>query len=125
MTSSDFVVDNENRTITIYIPKPELTVKLLPEQTEFFDSSNGTLRFGEMQITPEAMTTLETQGIARITETLESDETAWETAVNFAKLSVKEIYEPLVTAQVDAAVQNADDEYAIPVYYTIIVEIKR
>lgn len=125
MTSSDFVVDNEKRTITIYIPKPELTVKLLSEQTEFFDSANGTFRFGEMEITPETMTTLETQGIARITETLESDETIWETAERFAKLSVKEIYEPLVKAQVDAAVQDADDEYAIPAYYTIIVEIRK
>ncbi len=125
MTSCDFVVDNEKRTITIYIPKPELTVKLLPEETEFFDSANGTLRFGEMEITPEAMTTLEAQGIARITDTLESDENTWEMAEKFAKLSVKEIYEPLVIAQVDAAVQDADDEYAIPAYYTIIVEIRK
>ena len=77
-----------------------------------------------MQITPETMTTLQTQGIARITDTLESDTNTWETAERFAKLSVKEIYEPLVLAQVDAAVQNADDEFAIPAYYTIIVEVR-
>ncbi len=124
LSKNDFVIDNEGRTITIYIPKPQLSVKLLPDETEFFDSSNGVLRFGEMQITPEAMTTLETEGVARITETLESDANTWETAEKFAKLSVKEIYEPLVTAQVDAAVQNAEDEFAIPAYYTIIVEIR-
>ena len=125
LTSSDFVVDNEKRTITVYIPMPELTVKLLPEETEFFDSANGTLRFGEMEITPETMTTLESQGIARITETLEADKNTWDMAEKFAKLSVKELYEPLVTAQVDAAVQAADDEYAMPAYYSIIVEIKK
>lgn len=124
LSSNDFVVDNDKRTITISIPKPELSVKLLPEETEFFDSANGSLRFGEMELTPETMTTLETQGIARIKETLESDDDSWETAEKFAKLSVKEIYEPLVTAQVEAAVKDADDEYAIPAYYKISVEIK-
>lgn len=124
LSSADFVIDKENKTITIYIPKPQLTVKLLSNETEFFDASNGSLRFGEMEITPEAMTTLQTQGIARITEVLEADETAWDTAIKFAKLSVKEIYEPLVAAQIEAALQNAADEYAIPAYYTIIVEIK-
>lgn len=124
LSSDDFVIDNEKKTITIYIPKPELSVKLIPEETEFFDSVNGTLRFGEMEIAPETMTMLETQGIERITETLESDANTWETAVKFAKLSVKEIYEPLVAAQVDAAVKNANDEFAVPAYYTIIVEIE-
>lgn len=124
LSKNDFVIDNEKRTITIYIPKPQLSVKLLPNETEFFDSSNGMLRFGEMEITPEAMTTLQEQGIKRITDTLESDSKTWETAEKFAKLSVKEIYEPLVVAQIDAAVQNAEDEFAIPAYYTISVEIK-
>ena len=124
LSSSDFVIDDENKTITIFIPKPQLSVKLVSEETEFFDASNGTLRFGEMEITPEAMTTLETQGIARIKESLDSDKNTWETAQKFAKLSVKEIYEPLVAAQIDAALQKASDEYAIPAYYTITVEIK-
>lgn len=124
LTSKDFDIDDVNRSITINIPKPQLSVKLLPEETEFFDSSNGILRFGEMEIPPEQMTTLETQGIARITEILESDTNTWETAIRFAKLSVKEIYEPLIAAQVDEAVKNAADEFAIPAYYTITVSIK-
>ena len=124
MSSDDFVIDNDEKTIHIYISKPELSVKLLPDETEFFDSSNGTLRFGQMEITPEIMTTLESQGIQSITKTLESDSSTWETARKFAILSVKEIYEPLIVAQVDAAVQNAADNYAIPAYYTITVEIK-
>lgn len=124
LSDSDFVIDNEEKTITIHIPKPQFSVKLLPEETEFFDASNGVLRFGEMQLAPEMLTTLETQGIARITETLENDSNTWETAQKFAKLSVKEIYEPLVAAQVDAAVKSAADEFAIPARYTIAVEIK-
>ena len=124
LSSSDFVIDNDKKTITIYIPKPQLTVRLLPEETEFFDSSNGTLRFGEFEISPEIMTTLQTQGIERIKEILDSDQSTWETVEKFAKLSVKEIYEPLVAARIEAALENANDEYAVPPSYTIIVEIK-
>ncbi len=124
LSSRDFEIDDDNRNITIYIPKPQLSVKLLPEETEFFDSSNGMLRFGDMEITPELMTTLEAQGIERITEILESDTNAWDTAIRFAQLSVKEIYEPVIKAQIDEAVKRADDEYAIPAYYTITVNIK-
>ncbi len=124
LSSDDFEIDDDKRIITIMIPRPQLSVKLLTEETEFLDSSNGMLRFGEMEITPEMMTTLETQGIERITEILESDTSAWDTAVRYAKLSVKELYEPLVIAQVDEAVKNAADEYAIPAYYTISVNIR-
>ena len=124
LSSSDFEIDDEKRSITISISKPELSVKLISKETEFFDSSNGMLRFGEMEIPPVQMTTLETQGIEQITKKLEDDTRAWETAERFAKLSVKEIYEPLVVAQVDEAVKNANDEFAIPAYYTITVEIK-
>ena len=77
-----------------------------------------------MKVTPENMTSSQTEGKERITEVLESDEKAWDTAIKFAKLSVKEIYEPIVAAQIELALQNAADEYAIPVYYKIIVEIK-
>lgn len=124
LSRNDFAIDNEKRAITVFIPKPQFSVKLLPEETEFFDASNGVLRFGEMQLAPEILTMLETQGIARITETLENDSNTWKTVQRFAKLAVKEIYEPLITAQVDAAVKRAADEFAIPAYYTITVEIR-
>lgn len=125
LTSDDFVIDKEEKTITIYIPKPQFTVKLLPNETEFFDSSNGMLRFGEMEITPEYMSKLESEGIERISQTLSSDSNTLATAEKFAKLSVKELFEPLVKAQIDAALENAEDDFAIPPQYTIIVEIKQ
>lgn len=124
LSNEDFTVDDVEKTITITIPKPELSVNLLPEETEFFDSSNGMLRFGEMEITPEAMTTLETQGIERIFEIMDSDTDGWETAIKFAKLSVKEIFEPIVASVEDEAFENADDEYAVPAHYAIVVKVK-
>ena len=124
MTDDDFIVDNEKKVITIKIPKPELSVRLLPDETEFLTTSNGSLRFGPMEITPEIMTTIEIQGLKSIEAKLLSDRNTMETAYKFAKLSVKEIYEPLIKAQVDAAVRDAADEYAVGANYTIIVEIK-
>ena len=124
LSNDDFVIDNQEKTITIYIPKPQFSIKLLPDETEFFDSSNGILRFGEMRIAPETMMTLESEGIDKLTEAMEADSSTWEAAERFAKLSVKELYEPLIKAQVDAAVQNAEDEFAIPPQYTINVEIR-
>ena len=124
LSTDDFVVDDQEKTITIYIPKPQFSVNLLQEDTEFFDASNGILRFGEMRITPEAMNTLELEGKDKLTKALEEDANTWESAERFAKLSVKEIYEPFIKAQVDAAVQDAADEYAIPPQYTITVEIR-
>lgn len=59
-----------------------------------------------------------------VTKTLEEDANTWESAERFAKLSVKELYEPLIQAQIDAAVQDAEDAYAIPPQYTITVEIR-
>ena len=44
-----------------------------------------------------------------------------ETARKFAALSVKEIFEPVLKKQIDAALEEADDQYAIPPYYTIQV----
>ena len=124
LSPNDFMIDKDNKTITITIPKPKLSVKLLQNETEFFDSSNGILRFGQMEISAEDLTELQNQGIQKITEDFEADKNNWETVERFAKLSVKEIYEPLIAAQVDAAVKNANDEFAIPAYYSISVVIK-
>lgn len=118
-----FVVDDENQKITIHIPAPELSVEILPEKTEFFDTSNGLLRFGEMQLTPEAMAEIEVLGKEKLTAELVRDNESAESARRFAKLSVQEIFQPIVTAQITASVKAANDKYAVPVYYTVEVEI--
>ena len=77
-----------------------------------------------MQIAPESMNEFQLEGKAKLTEAMEKDSSTWDAAERFAKLSVKEIYEPFIKAQVDTAVQNAEDAYAIPPQYTINVEIR-
>jgi len=120
---TDFEVDDENQTITIHIPAPELSVEILPEETEFFDTSNGFLRFGEMNLTPETMTEIEVLGKEKLTEELRKDEQSAELARRFAELSVREIFQSIATAQVKATVDAANDEYAMPTYYVVKVEI--
>ncbi|MBR0342500.1 MAG: DUF4230 domain-containing protein [Oscillospiraceae bacterium] len=118
---TDIIVDAKNQVIEIHIPDPVLSVEYIPEDTEFLDSSNGILRFGEMEITPEMMTALETTGKEALRENFEKDESSMDTARKYAALSVKEIFEPVLKKQIDSAVEEANDQYAIPPYYSIKV----
>ena len=52
------------------------------------------------------------------------DDTASKEAEKFAELSIQEIFEPIIVAAVDAAVSEAADQFAVPVYYTVNVIIK-
>ncbi len=118
---SDIVVDSDAHIIEIHIPEPVLAVEYLPEQTEFLNTSNGILRFGEMEITPEMMTELETVAKQKLKEAITADTSSMETAKKYAALSVKEIFEPVLKKQIDDALNAANDEFAIPPYYSISV----
>ena len=96
ITKDSFDVDDQKKIITIHIPEPELSVYYIPEKTEFFNSSNGLLRFGEMELTPEMMTEIETIAKSKLQNKMEADNSMMETAEKFAKLSVKELYEPIM-----------------------------
>ncbi len=121
ISSKDIVIHRDSKTIDLYIPEPELSVEYLPENTEFFDSQNGLLRFGEMELTPEMNAELETMGKEKIRQNFESDEKALATARKFAALSVKELFETVLNNKVDAAIKMADDDLAVPAYYDINV----
>lgn len=124
ISDEDIAVDENTKTIDIYIPEPELSVEFLPEETEFLNTSNGILRFGEMQITPEMMTELESKGKEKIRQSVEGDPSLIETAETYAKLSVKEIIEPLLKKQINADAQNLSENSESPQYYSINVVIK-
>ncbi len=117
----DIIFDSASQTLQIHIPEPVLSVEYLPEETEFFNTSNGILRFGEMQLTPEMMTELETLAKEKLRKSIEEDQDYLETARKFAALSVKEIFEPVLRKQINAALEEANDQFAIPPYYTIQV----
>lgn len=121
INENSFVIDNEKGTITIHIPKPELTVEYLPEKTEFFNTSNGLLSFGEMELPSEMQQELEVKGKQLLEDEMKNDKESKDTAEKYAKLSVKDIYEPLIRKMESAAVAAANDEYAVPENYEISV----
>lgn len=123
ITSEDISVNNNTETITIRIPEPVCTVDYLPEETEFFDTSNGLLRFGEMQLTPEIQNEMEKKGKALLEEKFASDTESTALAEKYAAMAVKEDYQKVVNAAVKAAVSEANDDFAKPVIYTIEVVI--
>ena len=121
ITEEDLSVDSSNQTLIIHIPEPVLSVEYLPEETEFLNTSNGILRFGEMQLTPEMMSELEALAKKELQKSIEEDPDSMETARKFAALSVKEVFEPVLKKQIEAALEEANDQFAIPPYYTIQV----
>ena len=76
-----------------------------------------------MELTPEMMTEIETIAKSKLQNKMEADNSMMETAEKFAKLSVKELYEPIIRSKEDAAYEEADDENAIPVHYSVDVVI--
>jgi len=121
---NDIVINKDSKTIDVYVEEPVLNIEYLPEETEFFSTSNGLLTFGEMDITPEMNAQLETAAKELLYEAVSEDDAAGKEAEKFAELSIQEIFEPIIVAAVDAAVTEAADPFVIPVYYTVNVIIK-
>lgn len=120
---TDIIVDSKTQVIEIHIPDPVLSVEYLPEETEFLNTTNGILRFGEMEITPEMMTELETVVKEKLRETIEADVSSIDTARRFAALSVKEIFEPVLRKQIESAVLAENSVFAIAPSYSIHVVV--
>lgn len=123
VNENSFEVDNDADIITIHIPEPTMEVNYLPEKTEFFNASNGLLRFGDMKISAEDMNTIASTAMQQLKDEADSRTNDYETAKKFACLSVKEIYEPLIRKLEDAIVKEKNDIYAIPINYDIRVVI--
>jgi hypothetical protein len=122
LDSDDIKIDSTKHIITITIPEPELSVEYLPEETEFFDTTNGFLSFGEMNITPEMSNELAVSGKERLKDEFQNDDESWAAARKFAEITVKELYEPVVRSVIDATVKEKDDVYAIAPRYDIVVK---
>ncbi|MEE0954726.1 MAG: DUF4230 domain-containing protein [Eubacterium sp.] len=125
ISSDKITVNAAEKKIEIHLSAPELSVEYLPEETEFYDTSNGLLRFGEMELTPEMQTEIEKVSKEKLKEAIEDDPDNLENAKRFAKLSVEEILQPVVNAAVDSAVTEArkQNSQAYPEYYTVNVVV--
>ncbi|MBR2067047.1 MAG: DUF4230 domain-containing protein [Solobacterium sp.] len=94
----DIKLDEENYTLTISVPYPELhKVIFEPDKTKIGDVNKGWLAFGDIKLTPEQTKTYEVEANTRLEERLNEKE-CYETAVRFAKLTAYELYQPLVSS---------------------------
>lgn len=93
---SSIEFDEENKVITLYIPhavREELTIP--SKNIEFGDTNKGLLAWGDIEATPEALAEVQTVATKKMEEKLEETKQG-EQADKFAKLSVWEIYQPIV-----------------------------
>ena len=93
---SDITVHADTQTVDIHVPSPELRVIYDPDATEFLDTNNAMLRFGEMQVPPEMMNALETEAKVKIQEAIESDPDSLKTANDYAAIAIQGLFEPVL-----------------------------
>lgn len=120
----DILVNEREHTIIITVPYPTPEVNLIPEEYEFFDSANGLLRFGELQITPEVQTQLEANARARIEESINDDDASWTIVEDYARLSIENLFQTSIIAQTNENMEAAEDDNAQFVYYDVVVEFE-
>lgn len=98
ISQDDIQLNENNFTVTLTVPYPELntdTVAMDPSKTVIGDTDKGWLSFGDITLTAEEQQSFETEARQKLTERL-SQSDCYEEAVKFAKLSIREIYEPIV-----------------------------
>jgi anaerobic ribonucleoside-triphosphate reductase len=92
------VVDEDEKTVTIFIPHATLkNINVPSDEMEFADVERGMFAFGDVKLKPEELSTLETRASEEMQQKLE-DENVSEEAERFAVLSVWEIYQPTISS---------------------------
>lgn len=120
---NDISINEREHTIRITVPYPTHEVTLLPDEYEFFDSANGLLRFGEMQITPEIQTQLESNARTRIEDNISEDEATWTIAEDYARLSIENMFQTSINAQTNENLESSEGNAQF-VYYDVIVDFE-
>ena len=96
LKASDIHFDEESKTIILSIPHAVQEEINIPEdQIQFGDTSKGLLAFGDIKRTMEQASEVQAQARAKMQEKLDQQKVQ-ETADRFAKLSVWELYSPII-----------------------------
>lgn len=97
-SEDNVTVDEENKKVTVSIPHSTLQYTNIDyDSVEFEDTEKGLLAFGDLSLTTEQQNTLEQSIVAAMKEKLETQELL-DKADEFAKMSVWNMFQPLVTA---------------------------
>ena len=109
VTREKVITDNEEKTVTIRIPKPKLQyINLDLEKTVFEDTEKGFLAFGDLALTMEQQQEIQTSIEAKMREMLKEEDVEAQ-AVNFARMKTWELFQPLVT--------SVDPEYKVVITF--------
>lgn len=96
LSKSDIVFDEEEKMITLKIPHAQQEEINIPEdRIQFSDPEKGLLAFGDIKATPEQIMEIQAGARQKMQEKLEADKVL-EIADRFAKLSVWEMYSPII-----------------------------
>ena len=96
LSENDIIFNEEEKMITIRIPHAVQEEINIPEnKIQFGDTSKGLLAFGDLKMTPEQASQIQTGAREKMEAKLE-EQHAKETADRFAKLVVWEMYSPIV-----------------------------
>ncbi len=96
LSKSDIVFDEEEKMITLKIPHAQQEEINIPEdRIQFSDPEKGLLAFGDIKATPEQIMEVQAGARQKMQEKLDADNVL-EIADRFAKLSVWEMYSPII-----------------------------
>lgn len=96
LSKNDISVDENNKVITIKIPHAVQEIINIPEdKIQFSDTNKGLLSFGDIKMTIEQATKIQAEARNKMEEKLK-EQKVLETADRMAKLSVWELYSPII-----------------------------
>jgi len=88
--------DEETKTVTIYIPHiKRKDINIREDDIKYSDPEKGLLAFGDLKLTPEQIGAVQSAARTKMEEKLLTDKVS-EIADRFAKLTIWEIYSPVV-----------------------------
>ncbi|SFR81265.1 DUF4230 domain-containing protein [[Clostridium] aminophilum] len=90
-------VDEDRKVVTIEVPKPVMDIRLNEADTKQSETIHGVLAFGDPKLSEEESSTLRCKVLTDMEKTLE-EENSQADAERFAKLSVWEIYQRVVSS---------------------------
>ena len=96
LKESDIELDEENKVVTIYIPHAvQEEINILEKDISYSDVEKGLLAIGDIKMTPQQLSEIQAGARKKMQEKLD-EQKALETADRFAKLSVWELYSPII-----------------------------
>ena len=95
ITTDDINIDNKNKELNIILTKPEIfSININREKTEYEESSNGLLRFGEIKLTSEEFDLIQEEVNKGFEETMKSDE-IYNKVISNTKISLEKLLDQI------------------------------